>query len=146
MRISRKCYLLPLYQIFFSFPPEGRVMLPSIHPHPSDGLVVDLFAGGGGASEGLALALGRDPDIAINHDPEALTMHKANHPGTKHLLNDITRLACPGNTSRICHGGPFQRGRWPLVCGCSCRVAGQRARTVHAGPRHTIRHAIRHAI
>lgn len=61
-------------------------MLPSTFHNPSsfDGLVVDLFAGGGGASEGLALALGRDPDIAINHDAEALEMHKANY-----LLNDI---------------------------------------------------------
>ena len=60
-------------------------MLPStsIHSQPSDSLVVDLFAGGSGASEGLAQSLGRDPDIAINHDPEALAMHKANHPRHK---------------------------------------------------------------
>lgn len=45
-----------------------------------NGLIVDLFAGGGGASTGLAWALGRDPDIAINHDAEALAMHRANHP------------------------------------------------------------------
>lgn len=44
------------------------------------GLIVDLFAGGGGASTGLAWALGRDPDIAINHDAQALAMHAANHP------------------------------------------------------------------
>lgn len=57
-----------------------------------DGLVVDLFAGGGGASTGLAWALGRDPDIAINHDAEALALHAANHPRTRHLQNDITRV------------------------------------------------------
>lgn len=53
------------------------------------GLVIDLFAGGGGASEGIRMALGRDPDIAVNHDPEAIAMHMANHPGTKHYVCDI---------------------------------------------------------
>lgn len=48
-------------------------------------IIVDLFAGGGGASEALRKALGRDPDIAINHDPMAIGMHAANHPFTKHL-------------------------------------------------------------
>ena len=56
------------------------------------GLVVDLFAGGGGASEGLRLALGRDPDIAINHDPDAVAMHMANHPNTLHLTQDVWRV------------------------------------------------------
>jgi site-specific DNA-cytosine methylase len=49
------------------------------------GLVVDLFAGGGGASAGIEAALGRCVDIGINHDPVALAVHKANHPGTRHL-------------------------------------------------------------
>lgn len=52
-------------------------------------LVIDFFAGGGGASEGLAQALGRGPDVAINHDSEALAMHKANHPDTTHVLEDV---------------------------------------------------------
>lgn len=87
-------------------------MLPSTHTPPKafNGLVVDLFAGGGGASEGLAQALGRDPDIAINHDSEALAMHKANHPGTRHLLNDITRVlpleATGGQPVAILHASP----------------------------------------
>lgn len=55
------------------------------------GLVVDLFAGGGGASLGIEWALGRSPDIAIDHDAEALTMHKANHPRTRHLCGDVWR-------------------------------------------------------
>lgn len=75
-----------------------------------EGLVVDLFAGGGGASTGLAQALGRDPDIAINHDAEALSMHMANHPGTRHLLNDITRIlpleATAGRPVAILHASP----------------------------------------
>lgn len=52
-------------------------------------IVIDFFAGGGGASEGLAEALGRGPDIAINHDAEALAMHAANHPKTRHVLEDV---------------------------------------------------------
>lgn len=55
----------------------------------SMGLVVDLFAGGGGASVGLEAALGRRVDIAINHDPVALAVHRANHPETEHLDADI---------------------------------------------------------
>ncbi len=53
------------------------------------GLVVDLFAGGGGASTGLEAALGRPVDVAINHDAIALAAHKANHPHTRHLEADI---------------------------------------------------------
>jgi DNA (cytosine-5)-methyltransferase 1 len=52
-------------------------------------IVVDLFAGGGGASVGLTAALGRAPDIAINHDPIALAVHRMNHPETLHLEADI---------------------------------------------------------
>lgn len=53
------------------------------------GLVVDLFAGGGGASIGLERALGRSIDIAINHDATALAVHAANHPNTEHFEADI---------------------------------------------------------
>lgn len=48
-------------------------------------LIIDCFAGGGGASVGIEMALGRPVDIAINHDPEAIRMHKINHPNTLHL-------------------------------------------------------------
>lgn len=60
-----------------------------------DGLVVDLFAGGGGASAGIEAALGRSVDIAINHDAVALAVHKANHPQTLHVEEDIWK-ANPG--------------------------------------------------
>lgn len=56
---------------------------------PHMGLVVDLFAGGGGASVGIEAALGRPVDVAINHDGVALAVHKANHPETLHLEADI---------------------------------------------------------
>lgn len=53
------------------------------------GLIIDCFAGGGGASVGIEMALGRPVDIAINHDPDAILMHKTNHPDTLHLTEDI---------------------------------------------------------
>lgn len=52
-------------------------------------ITVDNFAGGGGASIGIAQALGRPVDIAINHDPAAIAMHKANHPDTVHYCEDV---------------------------------------------------------
>ncbi|MEA5034203.1 DNA (cytosine-5-)-methyltransferase [Cloacibacillus evryensis] len=53
------------------------------------GLIIDLFAGGGGTSLGIERALGRSPDIAINHDPEAVAMHRANHPATRHYCENV---------------------------------------------------------
>jgi DNA (cytosine-5)-methyltransferase 1 len=52
-------------------------------------LVIDLFAGGGGASEGIRRALGRCPDVAVNHDEHAIRMHALNHPNTIHLREDV---------------------------------------------------------
>ncbi|WP_338919260.1 DNA cytosine methyltransferase [Pseudomonas silesiensis] len=65
-----------------------------IHGQPSMGLpfqkelVVDLFAGGGGASTGIARAY-REPDVAVNHNPIALAVHRANHPNTAHYVADV---------------------------------------------------------
>lgn len=65
-----------------------------IHGQPSMGLpfekelVVDLFAGGGGASTGIARAY-REPDVAVNHNPIALAVHRANHPATAHYVADV---------------------------------------------------------
>lgn len=56
------------------------------------GLVVDSFAGGGGASEGIRQAFGFSPDIAINHDAEAIALHKANHPETRHLTESVWKV------------------------------------------------------
>ena len=52
-------------------------------------IIIDCFAGGGGVSVGIEMALGRNVDIAINHDPDAILMHKTNHPKTLHLTEDI---------------------------------------------------------
>lgn len=53
------------------------------------GLIIDNFAGGGGASTGIEMAIGRSVDIAINHDPNAIAMHKANHPDTFHYCESV---------------------------------------------------------
>lgn len=64
-------------------------------------LIVDNFAGGGGASTGIEMATGVSVDIAINHDPEAIRMHKTNHPTTKHYCEDVWKVdpveACNGH-------------------------------------------------
>ncbi len=54
-----------------------------------DELIVDSFAGGGGASTGIAMAIGRSVDIAINHDPVAIAMHIVNHPETEHYCENV---------------------------------------------------------
>lgn len=66
------------------------------------GLIVDNFAGGGGASLGLEWALGRSPDIAINHDREAIAMHAANHPTTRHFCQDVWKV----DPREVCGGEP----------------------------------------
>lgn len=99
------------------------------------GLVVDIFAGGGGASLGLERA-GLDVDIAVNHDPEAIAMHAANHPRAKHYACDVWEVkprvatggrdvdllwASPNCThfSRARGGKPMDRGNralsWSIV-------------------------------
>jgi DNA (cytosine-5)-methyltransferase 1 len=65
-------------------------------------LIVDNFAGGGGASTGIELATGFSVDIAINHDPEAIRMHKANHPSTKHYCESVWDV----DPIKACNGHP----------------------------------------
>lgn len=55
-------------------------------------LVIDNFAGGGGASEGIEQALGRSVDLAINHDATAIAVHTANHPDSEHAVADVKRI------------------------------------------------------
>jgi len=68
-------------------------------------LIIDSFAGGGGASTGIEQALGRYVDIAINHDEAAILMHKTNHPHTKHYCENIWEVdpqeATKGQTKHI---------------------------------------------
>lgn len=60
-----------------------------LHLPLRDELIVDNFAGGGGASSGIEQAFGRPVDIAINHDRQAIAMHMANHPHTRHYCEDV---------------------------------------------------------
>lgn len=73
-------------------------------------LVVDNFAGGGGASTGMEMATGYSVDIAINHDPEAIKMHKMNHPDTKHYCESVWDVdpieACNGHPVAIAWFSP----------------------------------------
>jgi DNA (cytosine-5)-methyltransferase 1 len=70
--------------------------------HPSE-LIVDLFAGGGGASEGIFMATGRHPDIAVNHDDIAIAVHTANHPETLHHCACVWHVEPRGGVGgRLC--------------------------------------------
>ena len=64
------------------------------------GMVVDNFAGGGGATSGIEEAIGRPVDLAVNHSRAAVAMHRANHPATHHACQDIwtvdPKTACGG--------------------------------------------------
>lgn len=81
--------------------------------HPlnfSDEIVVDLFAGGGGASTGLEMGLKRNVDIAINHNPLAVSMHTVNHPHARHFTCDVfevcPRMATAGRVVGWLHASP----------------------------------------
>ena len=64
-----------------------QFILPIAHE-----LIVDLFAGGGGASCGIEQALRRHVDIAVNHDAQAVALHQANHPQTRHFVSDVVEV------------------------------------------------------
>jgi DNA (cytosine-5)-methyltransferase 1 len=76
----------------------------------ASGIVVDLFAGGGGASTGIEAALGRPIDVAINHSPAAVAVHHANHPQTAHHCQDVweadPRTVCAGRPVALLWASP----------------------------------------
>lgn len=75
-----------------------------------DEMIIDNFAGGGGASTGIELAIGRPVDVAINHDPASIQMHKINHPYTKHYCEDVWEVdpmeVCKGRQVALCWFSP----------------------------------------
>lgn len=87
------------------FPPAT----PASRLRPGE-IVVDLFAGGGGASVALEQALGRPVDIAINHNPWAVGLHAANHPFTRHMVEDVLQAdphaECAGRRVGWLHASP----------------------------------------
>ncbi len=70
-------------------PPTLRASFESLF---ADEMIVDSFAGGGGASTGIEAALGRPVDIAINHSAEAIAVHQANHPETQHFIKNVWEI------------------------------------------------------
>lgn len=85
--------------VILSLPPS---ILTGVNYLINREIIVDNFAGGGGASTGIELAIGRSVDIAINHDPAAIAMHKANHPKTKHYCENVWDV----NPIEACKGRP----------------------------------------
>lgn len=71
-----------------------------VMPAHDNGLVIDEFAGGGGASLGISRAIERDVDIAVNHDAGAVEMHRINHPRTRHFQTDVFKL----DPIKVCKG------------------------------------------
>jgi len=68
----------------------------------SEKIIVDFFAGGGGASTGLEIGLNRSVYAAVNHNPKALSMHEMNHPHAKHYVQDVFAV----DPVEICDGLP----------------------------------------
>ena len=83
-------------------------------------LFVDNFAGGGGASTGIEMAIGRSVDIAINHDPSAIAMHTVNHPDTKHYCEDVWEVS----PSEACEGNPVALAWFSPDCRHFSRAKG----------------------
>ena len=73
-------------------------------------MIVDLFAGGGGTSVAIENAIGRSPDVAVNHSAEAVLMHRANHPNTRHLCGNVWDYApqeiAQGRAVELLHASP----------------------------------------
>ncbi len=89
-----------------------------------EGLIVDNFAGGGGASTGIEAALGRAVDIAINHDEQAIRMHEANHPGTLHIRNNIWQV----DPAEVTAGRPVQLAWFSPDCKHFSKAKGGKPR------------------
>ncbi|MGY6663380.1 MAG: DNA cytosine methyltransferase [Glycocaulis sp.] len=95
-------------------------------------LIIDSFAGGGGASVGIEMALGRSPDVAINHDADAIRMHTVNHPSTAHLNSNIyhvdPRAVRPGEPIGLFWASPDCTHHSKAKGGKPIRFEGQNSR------------------
>jgi DNA (cytosine-5)-methyltransferase 1 len=99
--------------------PEVRLYL-----QPNE-IIVDSFAGGGGASSGLADAIGVEPFIAINHNAEAIAMHRANHPNTKHYIEDVWQV----DPVKACEGRPVALAWFSPDCKHFSKARGGKPRS-----------------
>ncbi len=87
-------------------------------------LIVDNFAGSGGTSVGIRMATGSGPDIAVNHSPEAVRMHMANHPGTKHYCENIWQI----DPVAVCGGNPVGLAWFSPDCTHFSKARGSKPR------------------
>lgn len=78
-------------------------MFPQLLLDVHEELIVDLFAGGGGASLGIEMATGRSPDAAVNHDADCIELHKLNHPQTRHFHADVFEV----DPREVCQSRPI---------------------------------------
>lgn len=83
-------------------------------------LIVDNFAGGGGTSTGIEMEIGRPVDIAINHDPDAIAMHKTNHPLTMHYCESVWDI----DPIKVCAGRPVGLAWFSPDCKHFSKAAG----------------------
>ena len=97
---------------------------PVLRVHLGDEVVADNFAGGGGASSGIELAIGRSPDLAVNHDPEAIAMHAANHPTTHHHLTSVWEV----DPVKACGGRPVALAWFSPDCKHHSKAKGGKPR------------------
>lgn len=87
-------------------------------------IIVDNFAGGGGASTGIEWATGRDVDIAINHSPNAIALHRANHPRTEHYCEDVWHVS----PTKAARGRPVGLAHFSPDCTHFSRAKGGKPR------------------
>lgn len=91
---------------------------------PRPGLIVDNFAGGGGASTGIEAALDRAVDIAVNHSAAAIAVHEANHPATRHYHQDVWEV----NPREVCGRRPVDLAWFSPDCTHFSRAKGSKPR------------------
>lgn len=84
-------------------------------------IIVDNFAGGGGASTGIEIATGRVVALAVNHDPAAILMHRTNHPYTEHFQASVWDI----DPKAVCRGRPVGLAWFSPDCRCAGSCASR---------------------
>lgn len=97
---------------------------PVIRAFLGDEVIADNFAGGGGVSTGIEMALGRSPDLAVNHDAQAIAMHRANHPETEHRIESVWRV----DPRKVCRGKPVALAWFSPDCKHHSKAKGGKPR------------------
>jgi len=100
------------------------IRTPVVRAFLGDEVIADNFAGGGGVSTGIEMALGRSPDLAVNHDPQAIAMHRANHPETEHRIESVWRV----DPRKACRGKPVALAWFSPDCKHHSKAKGGKPR------------------